>query len=130
MGPLTYKVFNRYFSVRCGTYNSHLHTTLPLKCESINSSCSPLKRKLLLSCIVVAGFSATDRHCTVVAAFSANGPAASVLPFVELIKCSIFTLLSDVGHITHTCTQHRPTQVGLMKIIIFFLENFSLDNLR
>jgi len=46
MGPLTYKVFNLYFSIRCGTYKSHLHTTLPLKCESINSSCSPLKRKL------------------------------------------------------------------------------------
>jgi len=28
MGPLTYKVFNLYFSIRCGTYNSHLHTTL------------------------------------------------------------------------------------------------------
>jgi len=29
MGPLTYKVFNIYFSIRCGTYNSHLHTTDP-----------------------------------------------------------------------------------------------------
>jgi len=27
MGPLTYKVFNFYFSIRCRTYNSHLHTT-------------------------------------------------------------------------------------------------------
>jgi len=27
MGHVTYKVFNLYFSIRCGTYNSHLHTT-------------------------------------------------------------------------------------------------------
>jgi len=151
MGPLTYKVFNIY-SIRCGAYNSHLHTTLPLKCESINSSCSPLKRKLLFACTVVAAFSATDRHCTAVAAFCANGLAASVVPFVErgsdttvgsrgslggpttsrleqlhkqerrhtltqnlkamglwvllLIRRSTFTILSDVGHITHTCTQY------------------------
>ena len=87
MGPLTYKVFNRYFSVRCGTYNSHLHTTLPLKCESINSSCSPfkLKRKLfylLVSSLLVSP--QTDRHaCTVVAAFCANRPAATVVPIIE-----------------------------------------------
>jgi len=62
MGPLTYKVSNLYFSIRCGTYNSHLYTTLPLKCESIYSSCSPFKRKLLLVCIVVAAFSAADQH--------------------------------------------------------------------
>jgi len=36
-----HKVFNLYSFIRCGTYNSHLYTTLPLKCESINSSCSP-----------------------------------------------------------------------------------------
>jgi len=57
MGPFTYKVFNLYSFIRCGTYNSHLYTTLPLKCESIYSACSPFKRKLLLACIVVAGFS-------------------------------------------------------------------------
>jgi len=109
MCSLTYKVFNLYFSIRCGTYNSHLHTTLPLKCESINLSCFAFKRKLLLSCIVVASFSAIDRHacttvaalcangpatvasfsatdrhtCTVVAALCANGPTTSVIPFVE-----------------------------------------------
>jgi len=47
MGPLTYKVFNLYFSIRYVTYNSHLHTTPPLKCESIYSSWTPFKRKLL-----------------------------------------------------------------------------------
>jgi len=25
MSPLTYKMFNLCFSIRCGTYNSHLH---------------------------------------------------------------------------------------------------------
>jgi hypothetical protein len=30
-----------------------------------------------------------------------------------LIRCSTFTLLSDVGHITHTCTQqHSPSSVS------------------
>jgi len=30
-----------------------------------------------------------------------------------LIRCSTFTLLSDVGHITHTCTQqHSPLSVS------------------
>jgi len=46
--------------IRCLTFtflsDSHLHTTLPLKCESINSLCSPFKQKLLLACIVVVGF--------------------------------------------------------------------------
>jgi len=50
------------FSIWCGTHNSHLHTTLPLKCEFIYSPYSPFKRKLLLACIVVVGFSAMDRH--------------------------------------------------------------------
>ncbi|RHN52878.1 hypothetical protein MtrunA17_Chr6g0485331 [Medicago truncatula] len=27
MSPLTYKVFNLYYFIRCGTYNSHLCTT-------------------------------------------------------------------------------------------------------
>jgi len=27
MSPLTYKVFNLYSFIRCGTYNSHLYTT-------------------------------------------------------------------------------------------------------
>jgi len=83
MGPLTYNVFNLYTFIRCGTYNSHLYiTTLPLKCESIYSSCSPFKRKLLLACIAVAGFSANGPTllCTAVAAFCANRPAASVVP--------------------------------------------------
>jgi len=30
-----------------------------------------------------------------------------------LIRCSTFTLLSDVGNITHTCTQHFPSSVSL-----------------
>ncbi|KEH39376.1 hypothetical protein MTR_2g095250 [Medicago truncatula] len=50
MGSLTYKVFNPYFSIRYGTYNSHLHTTLPLKCESIYSSCSPSSGSSCLYC--------------------------------------------------------------------------------
>lgn len=41
MSPLTYKMFNFHFSLRCLTYNLHLHTTLPLNCEPINSSCFP-----------------------------------------------------------------------------------------
>jgi len=55
----------------------------PLSVSPSNSSSSPFKRKLLLACIAVAGFSATNRHCTVVATFCANGLVASVVPFVE-----------------------------------------------
>jgi len=40
MDPLTYKVFNLCSFIRCGTYNSHLYTTFPLKSESINSPSS------------------------------------------------------------------------------------------
>jgi len=29
-----------------------------------------------------------------------------------LIRCSTFTFLSDMGHITHTCTQHSPSSVS------------------
>jgi len=114
----------------------------------------PLKRKLLLACIAVAGFSAADRHLLVpslLLSAQTDRPPTSVVPFVErssdtsvgsrgerggpstsrleqpykqerrhtltqnlkaiglwvllLIRCSTFTLLSDVGHITHTCTQ-------------------------
>jgi len=123
----------------------------PLSVSPSNSSSSPFKRKLLLACIAVVGFSATNRHCTVVATFCANGLVASVVPFVErssdttvgsrgepgdrphrgpnnrtskrdttllpktlrqwvygplTYKVFSFTFLSDVGHITHTCTQH------------------------
>ena len=42
-----------------------------------------LHKEPLAACTAVDGFSATDRHCTTVAAFCANGPAASVIPFVE-----------------------------------------------
>ena len=155
MSPLTYKVFNICCFIRCGTYNSHLYTTtLPLKCESINSSCSPFKRKLLLACIAVASFSAngptlyrrccflrkrtgclsrTRRrtglwyHCWVTGGKSGGRPTSSLeqphlqerrrtltqnlkamgLWVILLIRCSTFTLLSDVGHITHTCTQQH-----------------------
>ena len=80
MGPLTYKVFNLYCFIRCGTYNSHLHTTLPLKCESINSSCSPSigSSYLYRRCWFLR--KRTDPACTAVAAFCANGPASSIVP--------------------------------------------------
>jgi len=192
MGLLTYKVFNLYSFIWCGTYNSHLHTTtLPLKCESINSSCPPFKGKLLLACIAVAGFSATDRLASVVL-FVERGSDTSVEslgvamgtahieatqttskrdatllpktlrqwvyglldgslgeapggPFTSrleqphkqerhhtltqilkamslwiflLIKCSTFTLLSDVGHITHTYTQQHIVR----SLILFFTQ--------
>ena len=52
---------------------------------------------LLVSSLLVSP--QTDRHvCTVIAAFWV----------ILLIRCSTFTFLSDVGHITHTCTQHSP----------------------
>jgi len=148
-------VFNLYSFIRCGTYNSHLYTTtLPLKCESINSSCSPFKRNSYLLL------------CTTIAAFCANGPAASVVPFVErgsdttvgslggawgtstsrleqphkqerrhtltqnlkalglwillLIRCSTLTLLSDVGHKPHTCTQQVLHPVLIIRNNWFF----------
>jgi len=89
MGPLTYKVFNLYCFIRCGTYNSHLYTTtLSLKCESIYSACSPFKGKLLLACIVIAGF-------------SANGPAASVVPFVERGSAATVGSLGEPGDRPH-----------------------------
>jgi len=31
---------------------------------------------------------------------------------ILLIRCLTFTFLSDVGHITHTCTQHSPSSVS------------------
>jgi hypothetical protein len=37
MSTLTCKMFNLHFSIQCVTYKSHLHTTLLLKCESMNS---------------------------------------------------------------------------------------------
>jgi len=54
MGPPTYKAFNIHFSIRCETYNSSVSPSIhraPL-----------LQRKLLLACIIVATFSATNRH--------------------------------------------------------------------
>jgi len=35
MSPLTYKVFNLYSFIRCGTYNSHLYTTTILILNNI-----------------------------------------------------------------------------------------------
>jgi len=79
-------LINLYSFIRCGTYNSHLYkTTLPLKCESFYSSCSPFKRKLLLYMYRRCWFlrKRTDTSCTTIAAFYTNGPAASVAPFIE-----------------------------------------------
>jgi len=99
---LTYKVFNLYFSNRCGTSNSHLHTTLPLKCESINSLCSPFKRKLLLACIVVVVSPQTDRHCLYRRCyFLRNRPAASVVPFVA---GALIPLLDHLGELERPST--------------------------
>ncbi|AET02001.2 hypothetical protein MTR_8g027130 [Medicago truncatula] len=79
MGPLTYKVFNLYSFIPCGTYNSLVHNNTPPQ-VSPTIHCAPFKRKLLLACIAVAGFSRmgsyllvsplmlspqTDRHCFV-----------------------------------------------------------------
>ncbi|KEH36762.1 hypothetical protein MTR_2g022150 [Medicago truncatula] len=69
--------------IRCSTFTflsdvGHItHTctpTLPLKCESIYSSCPPSSGSSLLACIVVVGFSVNrpDTACTVVAAFCAT----------------------------------------------------------
>jgi len=133
---------------------------------------APLKLKLLLACIVVTGFSATDRHCIAIAAFCANGSAASVVPFIEggsdttvgswekiwgathiearqlhkqerrhtltqnlkamslwvllLIRCSTFPLLSDVRHITHTCTQQQRWAPYNYIIVLRFRALYSL----
>jgi len=43
-----------------------------------------------------------------------------------LIKCSTFTFLSDVGHITHTCTQHSPPQVWVHHFIVLPLQAEAL----
>jgi len=32
---------------------------------------------------------------------------------ILLMKCSTFTFLSDVGHITHTCTHQEQTCINL-----------------
>jgi len=127
MGPLTYKVFNLYSFIQCETYNSHLYTTLPLKCESINSSCSPSSGSsyLLVSPLLVSnealipllshwgkpGGLSTSRleqpykkeRCHTL---TKNLKAMSLWVLL-LIRCSTFTLLSDVRHITHTCTQQN-----------------------
>jgi len=151
MGHLIYKVFNLYFSIRCRTYNSHLHATPPQVWVHLFIML-PLKRKLLLACIVVDGFSANRPTLLVPPLLlsaqtdwlprsyplsngapvpllghegSSGGPSTSRLEqphkqerrdtltqnlktmslwVLLLIRCSTFTLLSDVGHITHSCT--------------------------
>jgi len=177
MGHLTYKVFNIYFSIRCGTYNSHLHTTLPSNVSpSIHHAPPSSGSSYLLVSLLLVSPQRTDTAPPLLVSpnglvasvvpfvkpgsdtdtappllVSPNGPAASVVPFVEpgsdttvgswgelggastsrleqphkqerrhaltqnfnaiglwvilLIRCSTFTFLSDVGHITHTCTQ-------------------------
>jgi len=42
-----------------------------------------------------------ERHHTL-----AQNLKAMSLWVLLIIRCSTFTVLSDVGHITHTCTQH------------------------
>jgi len=37
---------------------------------------------------------------------------------LSLIKCSTTTFLTDVGHITHTCTQQSPPQVRVHQFIM------------
>ena len=120
----------------------HLFIMFPLQTEAFTC----LYRRCWFLC------KRTNTTCITVAAFCANGLAASVVPFVErgsdttvgswrelggpstsrleqphkqerhhtltqnlkamnlwvllLIRCLTFTFLSDVGHITHTCTQH------------------------
>jgi len=77
MSPLTYKVFNLYFSIRCGTYITHTCTQ-----HSPSSVSQAEAFYLLVSSLLVSP--QMDRHaCTAVVAFCANGPAASVVPFVE-----------------------------------------------
>jgi len=65
MGPLTYKVFDLHFSIRCETYNSYLHTTPPIKCRSINSLCFPLKNRssYLLLPPQTEALTCLDRRC-------------------------------------------------------------------
>jgi hypothetical protein len=54
MGPLTYKMFNLCFSIRCGTYNI-THTCTQHFPSSVSSSIhhAPFKGKLLLACIAL-----------------------------------------------------------------------------
>jgi len=47
------------------------------------------------------------RHHSLTQNFKAMG-----LWVLLLIRCSTFAFLSDVGHITHTCTQHSPSSVS------------------
>jgi len=101
MSLFIYKVFNLYSFIRCGTYSSHLHTTLPLKCESIYSSCSPSSGSSCLLVLSLLVSPQTDRHCTVVAAFCANGPAASVVPFVERSSDTTVGSLGEPGDRPH-----------------------------
>ena len=108
----------------------------------------PFKGKLLLACIVVADFSATDRlprsypssnrsYDTIVGSWGEPGGQStsrleqphkwerhhtltqnlkvmSLWVFL-LIMCSTFIFLSDVGHITHTCTQENEQSHTWMK---------------
>ena len=43
-----------------------------------------------------------------------------------LIRCSTFTLLSNMGHITHTYTQHTPPQVWVHHFIVLPLQGEAL----
>jgi len=174
MGPLTYKVFNLHFSIRYGTYNSHLHTTISpsahtyastavvsahngirhfsIRCGTYNlhlhTTISPSAHTYVCTAVVSAhnGIRRLNtlcqedfRHKESVELFikprlwyncwvmrGARGPPTSwpeqphkcercqtltqnlkamSLWVLSLIKCLTSTLLSDVGHITHTCTQ-------------------------
>ena len=182
MGHFTYKVFSLYFSIRCGTYNSHLHTTLPPQVwvhqfitfiflsdvGHITHSCtkhpphphpptnvSPsiqfvvpsssessylLVSSLLLSPQRIGCLGHTLRWTRALIPLLGHwgeprGPPTSSpkqlhkwerrhtltqnfktmgLWVLFLIRCSTFTFLSDVGHITHTCTHNTPPQVWVI----------------
>ncbi|RHN51286.1 putative F-box domain-containing protein [Medicago truncatula] len=45
------------------------------------------------------------------------------------IRCSTFTILSDVGHITHTCKSTAPTSLLLDELIVEFLSRLPVKTL-
>ena len=145
MGPLTYKVFNLYSFIRCGTYNSHLYTNTPLqvwvhlfsmlplqtdwyylyrRCCFLRKRTGCLGRTLRRTGLwyhrwVIEGRFGGTVHIEARTATQAreNHTLTQNLKVMDLwvlllIRCSTFILLSDVRHITHSCTQQQTLLIN------------------
>jgi len=97
-GSSTLKIFSSflYFQSSLLKYNNHFSIST-LQCLLFNN--------IYGACMPLLGHEGSQ------------GDHATLFPktlrqwVLQLIRCSTFTFLFDVGHITHTCTQHSPSSV-------------------